>query len=65
MESEDFDTYLVLVDSDDNKIAENDNINRNNSDSEIVVTLPYTGTYRIVANSSDPGYQGHYVLLVR
>ncbi len=64
MESEDFDTYLVLVDSQGNKIAENDDINRNNSDSEIVVTLPYTGTYRIVANSRDPGHQGRYRLIV-
>ncbi|MBP0000449.1 MAG: M48 family metalloprotease [Cyanobacteria bacterium SID2] len=62
MDSTDFDTYLILLGPDDRPLAENDDRSRNNPNSELTVTLPVTGTYRIVANSYDARGRGSYTL---
>ncbi|MFE1747128.1 trypsin-like peptidase domain-containing protein [Coleofasciculus sp. H7-2] len=63
--SPDFDTYLILVDQNDRKIAENDNISRSNPNSQLSVTLPRTGVYRAIATASNPRGRGRYLLTIR
>ncbi|NJN85485.1 MAG: trypsin-like serine protease [Leptolyngbyaceae cyanobacterium SL_7_1] len=65
LESADFDTYLVLVGPDDAIIQQNDDVNEGNLNSFITVTLPNTGTYRIIANAFDASGRGRYVVTVR
>lgn len=64
MESSEFDTYLVLVSPAGEVIATNDDITANNTNSEIQITLPQTGTYGIAANAYDSSDRGNYTLLV-
>ena len=59
--SEEFDTYLVLADSEGNKIAEDDDSNIEYN-AKIIVTLPKTGTYAILVTSNQAGELGEYVL---
>lgn len=63
--SEDFDAYLLLIDEQGNKIAENDDIAQNNSNATIQIDLPYTGQYRVIVNAYDQIGQGHYQMYVR
>ena len=63
--SPDFDTYLILVDQNGRKIAENDNISRSNPNSQMSVTLPRTGVYRAIATASNPRGRGRYLLTIR
>ncbi|MGD1854652.1 MAG: trypsin-like peptidase domain-containing protein [Leptolyngbyaceae cyanobacterium] len=63
--SQDFDAYLLLIDEQGNKIAENDDTNPNNTDSAIQITLPYTGTYRVIVNAYDQTGQGQYQISVQ
>ncbi|MBD1871244.1 PPC domain-containing protein [Cyanobacteria bacterium FACHB-471] len=65
MESNDFDTYLLLVDANSNVVAENDDISTDNFNSEIRTNLPRTGTYYVVANSYDASGRGSYIVTVR
>jgi tetratricopeptide (TPR) repeat protein len=65
LNSNDFDTYLILLDSDDQKIAESDDISSSNTNSEIRMTLPANGTYSVVVNTYDASGQGRYQLTVR
>lgn len=65
MTSGSFDTYLYLLDTSGNIVAENDDSNTM-TDSRIpvdggVITLPYTGDYIIGANSYDPS-TGNYTV---
>ena len=64
MTSDEFDTYLLLVDADGQTIGENDDISEDNTNSTITITLPETGTYRVVANAFDSTGQGNYSLTV-
>ncbi len=59
--SEEFDPYLILVDSESNKIAE-ENDSGSEQNAKIIVTLPETGTYIIVVTSNQAGELGEYVL---
>ena len=59
--SKDFDAYLILVDPNNNKIAENDDGGDEN-DARIVLTLPLTGTYTLIVNSAKAKESGSYVL---
>ncbi|MGG6295625.1 CHAT domain-containing protein [Leptolyngbya sp. AN02str] len=61
MVSPDFDTYLILFDPLGNKIAENDN-GSSGSNAQLVLTLPATGTYEILANSWGASATGDYTL---
>lgn len=63
--SQDFDTYLLLIDDQGNKIAENDDRSQNNSDSTIRIDLPYTGEYRVIVNAYDQRGQGRYQMRVQ
>lgn len=60
MNSSDFDSYLVLADSQGRVIAINDNAVAGNGNAQIVHTLPYTGMYRIIATTRAPGVSGRY-----
>lgn len=65
MESDEFDTYLILVGPDDEVVEQNDDINSRNLNSQISTVLPRTGTYRILANAYDSRGRGRYRLTVR
>ena len=65
LESSDFDTYLILLDSNGEKLGENDDIADGNTNSQINVSLPRDGTYRVIVNSYDEGGQGRYRLTIR
>ena len=59
LSSDDFDAYLILLDPDGKKLAEaNDGAGGTNS--LLVVTLPTTGTYTMVANTHKAGETGLY-----
>ena len=62
--SEEFDSYLILLDPEDNKIAE-DNDSGDNNNAKILVTLPATGVYEIVVNAYKPEKSGKYTLSLR
>lgn len=64
LESQDFDTYLLLLDAQGNKLAENDDRGEDSSNSFLHVTLPKQNTYRVVVNSYQPQSQGKYNLRV-
>lgn len=63
--STEFDTYLLVVDSEHNLVGENDDIAPGNSNSQLVVTLPADGTYTVVVNAFDSTGQGAFSLTVR
>jgi S1-C subfamily serine protease len=65
MESREFDAYLILIDPDGKKIGENDDASSNTMNSALTVTLPTTGTYRVIANTYDSTGRGQYTLSVR
>lgn len=60
MSSEEFDVYLILMGPDDVAIAQDDG--GSISDARLVVTLPSTGSYQIIANASRVGAVGAYTL---
>lgn len=64
LESQDFDTYLMLLDAQGNKLAENDDRGEDSSNSFLHVTLPNQNTYRVVVNSYQPQSQGKYNLRI-
>jgi len=57
--SEDFDTYLILVGPDETMLAENDD-GAGGTNSRIVIILPATGTYTLVANTFEASQTGQY-----
>ena len=59
-----FANYLVLIDPSGKKIAENYSNNQNFSTSEINVTLPSTGIYRVFVNGRNRSSQGPYALSI-
>jgi hypothetical protein len=63
--SNEFDTYLALVDEGGNLVAENDDSSAGNTNSEVSLTLPSTGTYLIIVNGYSTNDQGAYTLTVR
>jgi S1-C subfamily serine protease len=65
LESREFDSYLILLDPDGKKIGENDDASSSTMNSALTVTLPATGTYRIIANTYDSTGRGQYTLSVR
>ncbi len=65
LESQDFDTYLILIGPDEQVIAQNDDISPDDLNSSITITLPTTGTYRAIANAYDSSGQGRYRLTIR
>jgi CHAT domain-containing protein/tetratricopeptide (TPR) repeat protein len=61
LSSEEFDTYLILKKPDGEVIAENDD-GISGTDSVVIITLPTTGTYTILANTYTAGATGSYQL---
>jgi CHAT domain-containing protein/Tfp pilus assembly protein PilF len=59
--SEDFDALLILVSPDGAKIAEDDD-GAGGTNSQIVITVPSTGTYTLIATSVGAGETGQYQL---
>ncbi|MEO0986756.1 MAG: trypsin-like peptidase domain-containing protein [Cyanobacteria bacterium J06639_14] len=63
--SQDFNTYLVLVNNSGRILADSDNIDASTTDSQITTTLPSSGTYNIIVNGFSTSDQGRYTLTVR
>ncbi|ELS01480.1 putative pre-peptidase [Xenococcus sp. PCC 7305] len=64
LESVDFDTFLAIMDEEGNILEQNDDINENNSNSQLQVTIPNAGTYRLIVNAYDQGGKGAYILRI-
>jgi hypothetical protein len=62
--STDFDAYAVIQDQNGNVLARDDD-SGGNLNARIVFTLPYTGNYRMLANTLRVGATGAYSLSVR
>lgn len=65
MESNEFDTFLILLNTQGDIIAQADDISATNTNSVMTVILPTSGTYTIVANAFDQFGQGNYTLTVQ
>jgi serine protease Do len=65
LESGDFDTYLMLIDPSNRMLRDNDDSAPDNTNSTLTVTLPATGTYKVIANAYDRSGQGRFTLTVR
>ncbi|NET46456.1 protein kinase [Okeania sp. SIO2B3] len=64
LESSDFDTYLAVFSPTHQLLGEDDDINQKNTNSQLTVTLPVTGRYRVIVNSYDKAGRGKYNLRV-
>ena len=62
LESEDFDTFLAIVDPEGNTISQNDDMNGETTNSMIELTLPKDGVYQVIVNSYDTEGKGNYTL---
>ncbi|OIP71366.1 MAG: hypothetical protein AUK43_06290 [Oscillatoriales cyanobacterium CG2_30_40_61] len=65
LESSEFDPYLALFNSENELLQEHDDISQTNSNAEITITLPKTGTYRVIVNAYDSKGKGKYLLKVK
>jgi hypothetical protein len=61
MTSTEFDSYLYLNDQSGTRLASDDD-SGGGRDARIIFTLPYTGTYRILADAYHRGEKGRYTL---
>ena len=64
LESDEFDAFVALIDAKGNIIEQNDDINEENSNSRIRVTIPENGLYNVIVNAYDEGGTGDYILTV-
>ncbi|MEM6424158.1 MAG: CHAT domain-containing protein [Cyanobacteria bacterium P01_D01_bin.128] len=64
MVSDDFDTYVLLIDPDGQVIAENNDAQPDETHSALTLPLPATGTYQVVANALDETGRGAYRLTI-
>ena len=64
LESDEFDSFVALVDAQGNIVQQNDDISQEDSNSRIRVNLPEDGVYNIIVNTYDEGGTGNYVLTV-
>jgi len=62
--SSNFDAYLIIQDGTGNRLAADDD-SGGGTNARITFTLPYTGAYRIIANTYRQGSYGSYTLAVR
>ncbi len=65
LESDEFNPYVALLGPEGQLIAENDDTSPNDKNATLTVTLPMTGSYRVVVNAHDHKGQGQYLLTVR
>lgn len=64
LDSEDFDTYLILQNDRGETLAEDDDGGEEGSNSALRFTLPETGTYRVLVTPFNEGFSGAYDLKV-
>jgi serine protease Do len=64
LSSDVFDTYLILLDDQGNRLGENDDRSPDDTNSELVITLPRNGSYRVLVNAFDRTGQGPFLLTV-
>ena len=64
LESIDFNTYLVLTNTEGDVLAENDNIGNDNAHSFLRITLPESGSYQVRVFTTNPDFLGNYHLKV-
>lgn len=62
--SAEFDAFAILRDSTGNKLMDDDD-DGGGTNARIIATLPYTGTFQVVANSYRTGQYGHYTLRIK
>jgi predicted acyl esterase len=62
--SSEFDAYAIIQDGNGNRLASDDD-SGGGTNARIVFTLPYSGAYRIIANTYRQGAFGTYTLSVR
>ena len=65
LESQDFDTFLAIMDREGNIIEKNDDVDEQDSNSRLEITLPDDGTYSVIVNAYEQQGKGNYVLTVR
>ena len=65
LESQDFDTFLAIMDREGNIIEQNDDVDDRDSNSRLKITLPDDGTYSVIVNAYEQQGKGNYVLTVR
>lgn len=64
LSSQDFDTYLIVLDSNRNKVGENDDFSESDTNSRLTLTLPSDGSYSVIINAFDSTGRGRYSLTV-
>jgi uncharacterized protein YkwD len=64
VESQDFDTFLAVFDDQDQIIGQNDDLNAEDTNSFLEITLPRDGMYRIFINGYDARDRGSYTVRV-
>lgn len=64
VESDDFDSYLMLYDPQGNQYGEGDDISAEDTNSRLIITLPEDGVYEILVNGYDAQSKGTYRLTV-
>ena len=64
LESDDFDAFVALVDSNGKTVGENDDVSQEDSNSQLEVTLPEDGVYNVIVNTYDEDGTGEYTLKV-
>ncbi len=64
MVSDEFDTYLILIDAAEDTIGWNDDTTPSDTNSTLIVSLPETGTYWILATAFDNTQRGNYRLTI-
>lgn len=65
LDSSEFDTFLGLIDSEGNLIANNNDASDSNPNSFTSIVLPNDGIYTVVATSYQPSVNGGYRLTMR
>ncbi len=65
VESQEFDTFLAVMDTEGNILGQNDDISEDNSNSRLEIILPSNGVYSVIVNAYDEGGRGNYLLTVR
>ncbi|NEQ40526.1 MAG: tetratricopeptide repeat protein [Okeania sp. SIO3I5] len=64
MSSNQIDSYLILLNSNDQELAQDDD-SGGEKNARIIITLPEDGTYKLLANSYEAGESGEYELKVQ
>ncbi|MDJ0520302.1 MAG: PPC domain-containing protein, partial [Trichodesmium sp. MO_231.B1] len=64
LDSDEFDTVLAIL-NDEDFLEINDDVSSDNSNSEIVTSLPTDGRYAVIAHASDESGRGSYRLTIQ